>query len=827
MTRSRNKKPLPYKVIGAFDTETTNIGDVTTGYKAFFTSYQLGLLKKPIQDITPENVFDNVDVSLYRKCEDLYKALNKLVSSVSGFVPVIMVHNLGFDAYALAEWLNVQDHVKILAKTSTKPITITVCDELKAPKIVFWDTVSFYAKSLASLGAECGVQKLVGDWDYTLVRAPTTPLTESEKAYAIYDIYSLIAYTSYYLSKNPDIHPDQLGRSVVTKTGAVRAKRRVYFDQLKGIKGKYNAGRTWMFQNRSEKAKTDEELFTMHAATRGGFTFCAREHASEVYSGRAVASFDATSQHPGQMCSHYVPQYFERAEIDELQHDAEIISNVSMTRILKRWEMPFSVAFNACFEFENLRPKAGSLFEKHGIFPLASARVGGAPVETYDNDSNLAFRNEISARGFRDQASGATFAFGKLEAAERVRLWLTELSFWEVCQAYDFDSFQAISGFDTLKFCKPTDFSLLSVMRFYKAKNIMKEAMAGRANYNELRKYFPKILVDKMEDGTADRFEVKAAYGGAKAELNALFGIEATNESRLDLVFDTKDFIRPDLSKLGLENYAKNPKAWYQFGQRIVGWSRIAQMCAIQLVGRHVKDIIAGDTDSLKVHGTEKQIEKAAVELERIGHAVDRGKFFVMERVKRQFPQHFDPLKEIGYYVHEWTVSDFCASWNKSYIRLQDGEPRITIAGINSNGYMLENEDGTTSRISLENMAASMLKAGNTFEDVANVILGYNTTIDFSIIHFNERSAPAWGSRFVGEIVDHMGKKRRVNAPAAIALYPSAKTIGDTSTPDNARNVRHALNNNPLMDDRPKTLFYDEERKQYGIEHGEFEIEYF
>ena len=75
--------------------------------------------------------------------------------------------------------------------------------------------------------------------------------------------------------------------------------------------------------------------------------------------------------------------------------------------------------------------------------------------------------------------------------------------------------------------------------------------------------------------------------------------------------------------------------------------------------------------------------------------------------------------------------------------------------------------------------------------------------------------------------MDYKGKKRRVNAPAALALYPSAKTIGDVSTPDNARNVKYALKNNPNMDDRPKTLFYDEERKQDGIETGTFEFEYF
>lgn len=821
MGRKRNKKPLPYRIVGALDTETTNTGNIVTGHKAFFVCYQLGIISCPINEVTTENVYDKTDISIYRRVEDLYKALNKLISQCAGFVPVVMVHNLGFDAYALGEWLNLQKHVKILAKTATKPITITVCDELKAPKLVFWDTVSFYAKSLAALGDEVGIKKLVGEWDYDLIRAPETPLTKEEIEYAKYDIYSLIAYTSYYLSKNPDIHPEQLGRSVVTKTGAVRAKRRVYFDQLKGVKGKYNAGRTWLFQNRSEKAKTNEELYTMHAATRGGFTFCAREHASEVYSGRLVASFDATSQHPGQMCSHYVPQHFEKATPDELQKDAEIIQAVSMSRILKRWEAPFPVAFYACFEFENLRPKEGSLYKQHGIFPLASARVGGVAVDTYDNDAAAIFREEIAKQGFRDEAINPVFAFGKMEAAERARLWLTELSFWEVCQCYDFDSFKAVSGFDTLKFCKPTDFSLLSVMRFYKAKNIMKEAINGNPDYKALRNYFPAALVDRMEAGAADRFEIKAAYAGAKAELNALFGIEATNESRLDLVYDPFTFIKPDKTKIGLENYAKNPKAWYQYGQRIVGWSRIAQMCAIGLVGPHITDIIAGDTDSLKIHGTEEQINKAAHELKAIGRAVDRGKKFVMERVRRQFPQHFDPLEEIGYYVHEWTVENFSASWNKSYIRLQNGEPRITIAGINSNGYTLNN-----TRVSLENMAARMLET-KSFEEVASVILGYNTTIDFSIIHFNERTAPEWGSRFIGEIVDYKGVKHNVNAPAALALYPSAKTIGDTSTKDNARNVVHALNNNSGLDDRPKTLFYEMEGNRYGIEHGQNEIEYF
>ena len=60
----------------------------------------------------------------------------------------------------------------------------------------------------------------------------------------------------------------------------------------------------------------------------------------------------------------------------------------------------------------------------------------------------------------------------------------------------------------------------------------------------------------------------------------------------------------------------------------------------------------------------------------------------VCSRVRDSFPEYFDDLKYIGYYVHEFSSERFCASWNKAYA-LHDIDKRtgrrefnFTLAGI-------------------------------------------------------------------------------------------------------------------------------------------------
>ena len=201
---SRNKR-RPYRIIGAFDTETTNIDDAT-GLYAFPVCYQLGVLDCPVTDIEPDNVKERCNVSIYRDAADFYMALDG-IAGTSEYVPVLCCHNLAFDMYALAPYLQDRD-VKVLAKSKRKPITFTVLDDAGKPALVLWDTLVFSQQSLERMGEDCGYAKASGKWDYHLTRTPKTPLTADELTYAKDDIYALMCWISWWLARNPEIGPE-------------------------------------------------------------------------------------------------------------------------------------------------------------------------------------------------------------------------------------------------------------------------------------------------------------------------------------------------------------------------------------------------------------------------------------------------------------------------------------------------------------------------------------------------------------------------------------------------------------------------------------------
>lgn len=518
-----------YQVIGALDTETTNLGNVATGYKAFPILYQLGELRIHITDVNPANAEGAINVTTYRQCEELYKALDDLIKRHRSIVPVILVHNLGFDMHAIAPYLNTK-HVRVLAKTSTKPISFQVLGEDGKPVLVFLDTLGMFMKSLAVMGEECGYPKAVGDWDYMKVRTPDTPLTDQELNYAKHDIYALLCYMAYFLRQNPDIRADDIGLRVQTKTGIVRAKRLVNVGNKQSKKLPYKVRQYWHLHNREQKPKTDDELFTMHASTRGGFTFCARNNAGKVFEAdndTRILSFDSTSQHPAQMVSHLYPQDFTEATPEQLGIAFNICTNVEVERVLNFWIKPFPFAFYACYRFTNLRPKAGSIFEHEGIYSLTDARFKTlAPL--YENQAATEFKNNIGALGYQDLASGYECSFGKLESCKEGVFFLTELDAWIVSRIYEYDSVEPISGYLSSTFRKPTDMSVLSVMRFYKAKNALKEFMGqyqqGKVNdVSGIRGLFPDSFVNDCERGDADDSELREYYMLSKADLNSLF----------------------------------------------------------------------------------------------------------------------------------------------------------------------------------------------------------------------------------------------------------------------------------------------------------------
>lgn len=802
----------PYRVIGAYDSETTNIAD-GAAKSAFPILHQLGLIDAPIETIDNENVERLCRLYLYRHSIDFYDALDRIASANVPYVPVVLCHNLSFDMYGLSPWLNTHD-VRVLAKSQRKPISFTVLDENGQPRLVIWDTLVFAQKSLGYMGDECGYPKLTGDWDYDLVRTPDTPITEQEKGYAAHDIYALLAWLGYWCRLNPDIKPDDLGLRVVSKTGVVRRRRVQRFSKLKGKGYKRTVGQFWNFINAQNMFDTDEELYTCQAATRGGFTFCARDNASRVFDfkpneGRRVYGFDATSQHPSQMVSHRYPVRFKQATPENLTMAFQCIELITLDDVLAHYEKPFGVAFYGAFEFTNLRLKQDTPFGDCGIAPLAWARCREYERQetiAEENQQGEEFREHMATLGYRDKVERPTYSYGKLESAASAVLWITELTAWEIAQAYEYDSVRAIRGYMTLSFDKPSDMCLVSVMQFYAAKNAFKHARgcyyAGKSldNHKELLSYgIPEFVVSGMQDGTVDDSVVESTYLGLKADLNALFGIEACNEYRRDTVLSGNGI--EYTGEFGVVNAPKQPKAWYQLGQRIVGWSRIAQCIVLMLCYPHVETCINGDTDSVKFVIRNTELDNVRNALGRMDRAIDTAKRDVCSRVRRSYPGQFDELEGIGHYVLEFSAYRFCAAWNKAYC-ISEYDPRdnrehvkFTLAGVPSG--------------QVNKLADSLVDQGWSFARVCDAFLGYNVTYAHDITGLNARSFPDWGDMHVGMVTDYRGVESMVAEPAALCLYPMSKTVNDVQSLENLVNMGIALRNRPSVNTEPLIVTLD------------------
>ena len=803
----KTKEILDYRIVGAYDSETTNYTENGIA-RAFPILHQLGLLDgTPIGGIDAENVEQHTQVELFRHSLDLYARLDDLLECEFDFVPVICCHNLSFDMYGLSGWLD-RHEVKVLAKSARKPITFSVLKEDGSIGLVIWDTLIFTQMSLDRMGRDCGYLKASGKWDYDLIRTPETPLTDDEIEYSKKDIYTLLTYLGWWTRRNPDIESSMLGKNVTTKTGVVRQRRKSRFINLKGKRKRFNIGQFWYYQNKKEMPKTDDELFTMQAAMRGGFTFCSSPNASRVFdlngTGKHVFAFDATSQHPGQIVSHKVPEDFHETTGRVLTAAFELVQLCDLQRVLYCWENPFNVAFYGLFEFKNLRPKEGSIFEKYGVLPLASARY--KPVEfTYDEDNGdrMAHDENRRASGYVDSVVNPICEFGKLVSADVARLYITELAAWEICRCYDFDSVRGLSGYLTGRFTRPTDMCVISVMQFYKAKNEFKHARKcfynGRSidNADELISLgVPSAVVDSMMDNTVSDNDIESMYLSLKSDLNALFGIEASNEYRRDTIL-TGNGIEFS-GDFGICNAPRNPKAWYQFGSRIVGWSRIAQICVMELIAPYIDTIINGDTDSIKVLADDCRLPDIVDALDILGNAIDTAKESVCARVRDSYPDHYDPLDGIGHYVLEFESDSFCASWNKAYcthdMDERDGKRHyhFTLAGIPTSKRKIGNELFA----GIDGYCDSLDAKGWKFADICNLFLGYNVTFAYDMIRMNGRRFPEWGDIFTDYVTDYQGNKALVCEPAALALYPMGKTINDTSNAENKANSRIAKRNN-------------------------------
>lgn len=796
--QTRKGKGDAYKIAACFDIETSN----NANFQAEPVSYQLSRLINPLQAISEldnDAIASALDITIDRDYKAVYKRFDDLIDTYRPLhvIPVVLVHNLAFEMWALSPYINTHT-ADCCAKSTVKPITINIKDDEGKPLLVFWDTLSFSGKSLDTLGNECGYPKLTGTWDYLKKRTTKTPLTEQELAYAREDVIVPWAWLAYHL-KLVGVDEDKLAVKILTKTSEVRYKVE------RAVGGKLLAknctiSKDWARRNQEEQPKTDDLLFTIHAGTRGGYTYASRRYAAVVFrktEKKRVYKFDAASMHPFHALAHYVPSNYRPISTEKAEKLARFVMSRSVADVLADYAKPFCGAlFYAAFRFSNVRLKAGSLFARDEVtsFTAARFRMEREPNVIEENEGGQEFKIHMYELGYMDKATNdAEFAFGKFYGASEVVLWLNELSAWEFSRQFDYDEMECIGhAYGTGALKRPTVRSVMAFNQYYKEKSQFKIALHQYEHGEPVGRlgFVPEYLMNAMEQH--DEFyksDARLFYMSKKGDLNSLYGIEATNEAKPEIVLTKEGLQNSDAQ--GVEALPYRPKTWFQYGSHIVGWSRIHQIIFMELLYEKTDAIfINGDTDSHKVYtsATLDEINEAIAPL----HSACAKSVNEMRSILPDWYEWY-PMDGLGYYECEGEPDAFTASWNKCYMELEGGKISMTIAGVPCQKRFTM-PDGSVIDHSYQKVAEWMLANGYSFEEIAGLLIGYNVSVSSNITGMNARTLPKWNT---------FGPDGQ---PCAIHLGPMLKTLGDTTKAANFTNASYATRNNPGVNTESKII---------------------
>lgn len=791
-----------YRVAAIFDTETTNIGE-----GAETRAYPILYIFNDLRDIPLES-YDPVsdDVRFYRHTFEALAYIDDLITygRAHGYVPIIAAYNLMFDMQTLMLELAQSYTIEVNAQTATSVYTLDLCVD---GDVVcrFWDTFYIEMGGLRAMGETCGLPKAVGDWDYSLVRTPETPLTEEELFYARRDVQVIPQYLQWLLRANHWLTSDMLGCRVLTKTSLVRqmARREIGGRRvmLQGGK-KITLQRAFEMTCNQEFPKSYESYALRKACFRGGLTFTSAKTASVVVDN--VASLDVTSMHHAFINGRRLPVKFAVAPPEILQIACERIVNTPLEDVLRNYSDPFRTGLHVAISFTNLRLRVNTCFADWGIAICPRSkfvRTLQADTDYSNNERAKTQENSIRAHGYVDSAVNPTFAFGKLYRADACILHVNEIELWNVAQAYEFDEMHVLYGEATAKTIVPPDYvTLQSNMLFARktdVKNLIKHYTEGVPYAGDIPESIPEGIARDARAGTLSVKFLQSYYGSTvKGQFNGIYGTQAQDVMKADYrVTETGELEVDKATVCTPENFAKKrpktPRVLYTYGMRIVAGSRMHLVIAMMLIYRRFGNrvtVTGGDTDSLKISCADDVADAELLDaLEPLHAAIENAINLTMRRVRNTAPDMASTLDHIGKFEVEdcggaTRYAEHVELWNKARVSLDmSGRVHVTCAG-------LPRPDGV---YTIEDCIEDIMCMGHGFAETVRLALGYDVLVDYEICHTLQRNRPHVWDRYVGTVTDYRGATCHVDAPEAIALYPSGRWLGESDKQANGENLSY------------------------------------
>lgn len=791
-----------YRLAAIFDTETTNIlhGAETRAYPILYIFNDLRDTSLEAYDPTSD------DVRFYRRVDEALAYIDDLIAygGDHDYVPVIAAYNLMFDMQTLMLALTRSYTISVNAQTATSVYTL---DLYVDDNVVcrFWDTFYLEMGGLRAMGETCGLPKAVGDWDYSLVRTPETPLTDDELFYARRDVQVIPQYLQWLLHANHWLTSDMLGSRVLTKTSLVRqmARREIGGRRVTLRDGKRLTLQRAFEMTCNQEFPRDYESYALRKACfRGGLTFTSAQTANVVV--HNVASLDVTSMHHAFINGRRLPVKFAPTPSELLQIACERIAATSLDDVLGHYDDPFRTGLHVAVRFSNLRPRKGTCFSVWGIAICPRSKFVRTLHEDTDysnNDRAKAQDNSIRAHGYVDSAVNPVYAFGKLYSADECVLHVNEIELWNVAQVYEYDDMHVLYGESTTKTIIPPDYvTLQSNMLFARktdVKNLIKGYSEGTPYVGDIPDSIPDGIARDAKNGELSMKFLQSYYGSTvKGQFNGIYGTQAQDVMKADYCVTETGELEVDKNTVCTpENFSekrpKTPRVLYTYGMRIVAGSRMHLMIAMMLIYRHFGDrvtVTGGDTDSLKIRCDDDVSDADLLNcLQPLHHAIETAIDKTMRRVRVVAPDMASTLEHVG----KFEVEDCGGSsryvehvelWNKARVSLDaGGRVHVTCAGL----------PRPADVYTIEDFLRDLMSDGRGFADVVSLALGYDVLVDYEICHTLQRNRPHACDRYTGDVTDYRGETAHVDTPEAIGLYPSGRWLGESDKQANAENITY------------------------------------
>lgn len=795
-------KRKKFKITAIFDTETTNIGEgaETRAYPILYIFNDLR--STPLESYTP----DMDDVRFYRHTSEALTYIDDLIDygRTHAYVPIIAAYNLMFDMQTLMLELAQSYAIEVNAQTATSVYTLDLCVD---GNVVcrFWDTFYLEMGGLRAMGETCGLPKAVGDWDYTLVRTPETPLTEDELFYARRDVQVIPQYLQWLLRANHWLTSDMLGSRVLTKTSLVRqmARREIGGRRVTLQSGKkLTLQRAFEITCNQEFSKDYGSYALRKSCFRGGLTFTSAKTAGVVVDN--VASLDVTSMHHAFINGRRLPVRFAPTPSELLQIACERIAATPLVDVLRHYDDPFRVGLHVAVRFSGLRLRKDTCFAAWGIAICPRSkfvRTLHADTDYSNNDRAKTQDNSIRAHGYVDSAVNPVYAFGKLYSADECVLHVNEIELWNVAQVYEYDDMRALYGESTTKTIIPPDYvTLQSNMLFARktdVKNLIKGYTEGTPYVGDIPDSIPEGIAHDAKTGELSMKFLQSYYGSTvKGQFNGIYGTQAQDVMKADYhVTETGELEVDETTVCTPENFAEKrpetPRVLYTYGMRIVAGSRMHLIVAMMLVYMRFGDrvtVTGGDTDSLKIRCDDDVSDADLLDcLQPLHHAIETAIDTTMRRVRVTAPDMASTLEHVGKFEVEacgdtTRYAEHVELWNKARVSL-DGKGRVhvTCAG-------LPRPDGV---YTIEDFIVDIMRAGHGFAETVQMSLGYDVLVDYEICHTLQRNRPHVCDRYIGDVTDYLGETAHVDAPEAIGLYPSGRWLGESDKQANMENITY------------------------------------